>query len=220
MIINEFKTIFIHVRKTAGTSIVHTLLPGLVGYETSGPMLSLPKAIRRKYGLNINLKHASAIELQDKMKKHWNDYYKFSFIRNPWDRTVSAYHWAHRAGKRFANITFNEYIQLIPSNQNNPKHPLNHLFRSQMSFLTSLNGNVMVNDIFPFENLTESLKQVGEKTGISIDPIKKHNTTKKRKPYQEYYTAKTRDVVNKYYKDDIEIFNYQFTNDQSIHRNR
>jgi hypothetical protein len=67
MINNEYKFIFMHITKTGGSSIEK-----LFNYE--------------------GIKHQRPIELINILgQTTWDSYFKFTFVRNPWDRTVSEY---------------------------------------------------------------------------------------------------------------------------------
>ena len=208
MISHKDKLIFVHIRKNGGTSITHILLTNITGQETKSPIFSLPQNIRDKYELN-HLKHAKASTIREHLsQENWNEYYKFAFIRNPWDRTVSTYHWGKVKEKRYSKLSFYEYVKLIQ--QNDKTHPLFHLFQSQTSFITSLDGEIIVDDIFPFEDLQNNIKIVGSKINMDMSIIKKHNTTDNRKEYKSYYTPELRDIIYDRYKDDVQLFNYEY----------
>ena len=66
MVSNKHKCIFVHIIKTGGTSI-DKLFRGRTGH---------------KFAKNYK---------KDVGNKKWNNYFKFTFVRNPWDKMVSQY---------------------------------------------------------------------------------------------------------------------------------
>ena len=74
MIYNNLKCIYIHIPKTGGMSIESILGSNL-------------KNIHQR---PLSIKHGYPSEW--KYPKYWKKYYKFTFVRNPWDRAVSAYY--------------------------------------------------------------------------------------------------------------------------------
>jgi len=73
VISGKYRIIFVHLRKTGGESI----------------SAAIASAADKKCG---NLyKHMTASRIMEKFPKKWNKYYKFCFVRNPWDLAVSFY---------------------------------------------------------------------------------------------------------------------------------
>src|SRR5215213_1538704 len=66
------KVIFIHIQKTGGDTVSRLLSE------------SVPDI------LHLNAKHGFAVDAV-KHLDDWNNYFKFAFVRNPWDRLVSWY---------------------------------------------------------------------------------------------------------------------------------
>ena len=73
MISHKHQCIFIHIPRTGGTSIEHWFLNHTMGNK------------------NLPLKHLTAPQAKLIYKDYWNDYYKFSIIRNPYNRFVSMF---------------------------------------------------------------------------------------------------------------------------------
>ena len=71
MISHKYKCIFIHIQRTAGTSIENWI----VGKDW--------------WRIDKETKHLLASQAKVKYRKYWDKYFKFSFVRNPWDRVVS-----------------------------------------------------------------------------------------------------------------------------------
>ena len=77
MISHKKKFIFIHIPKTAGMTIVNTLEP----YRDEE---------QSKIGHWNQSSYANILSI--------NEYYQFSFVRNPWDRLCSAFFFLQRGG--------------------------------------------------------------------------------------------------------------------------
>lgn len=210
MIIDEYKIIFVHIPKTAGTTLTFSLLPVSNLYRQITAMMNLPKNVQEQYGLTFALKHAPALQIQKQIgDQKWSQYYKFAVIRNPWDRTVSAYHWIQRHNKKFKDLSFREYINFIPENSNNRNHPLYRQLRTQSSFIKS-NNNIIIDELFQFEKLQECFRTLNSKFGIERKRNESYKLARNRKPYQEYYTKRMSDIIEEFYQDDIQLFDYKF----------
>ena len=79
MISHKHKCIFVHIQRCAGTSMEEKIL----GYDVwKSPHLI--NEIPEMYA-----KHANASQLKALYPEYWDEYFKFSFVRNPWERMVS-----------------------------------------------------------------------------------------------------------------------------------
>lgn len=145
----------------------------------------------------------------------WDEYFKFAFVRNPWDRLRSCYHnkvesprgscsdYLHSFAK--TNISFSDWVKTITTGENifkdrhfAPMHTLmiNRSFES-MDFIGRL------------ENLQQDFNIVCDKIGIPQRQLLHKNQTK-HKDYTEYYDNETRQLVREKYAKDINYFGYKF----------
>jgi len=190
------KIIFIHIPKTAGSSIEH-LLRDEGRYELD--------FIGVRNGRSTH--HYMGIELKLILKDLYPKYYKFSFVRNPYDRLVSEYFWCriNNVGHKF-NKTFDEFLDYVEDVVKNKKFfkPIeNDHFIPQYSFLF-FNNKLLVNNIFKYEDL--------ETVGPLIKKRLKIKTTlqhlNKSVKNEITLTQEQKDRVYNLYKIDFETFNY------------
>src|SRR5262245_43761076 len=92
---HSHRFIFIHIFKTAGTSIRAVLEP-----YTEQPQRRWWNRLRRRLGYPVSSlsptlsAHARAVDVRDVLLADvFTTYYKFAFVRNPWDWQVSWYHY-------------------------------------------------------------------------------------------------------------------------------
>lgn len=192
MINHKHKYIFIHIGKTGGTSIEHALDPH-VGLDDN-PKLKSTK------NTDFNDKHYTLARYIDEYPDCYNDYYKFTFVRNPWDREVSRWKWFTFCGYyNDADITFLEHLKL-PGN-------------SYYEWLNNSKQGYAVDYIGRFEHLQQDFDTICDQIGIPRHELPHTNKTK-HKHYTEYYDDASREHVAERYSQDIEYFGYKFDQQQ------
>ena len=177
MIDYKRKVVFIHIPRTGGSSIEQ-------GF-------GLAKEARE-----IHHYRADQIEA---MVKNPSDYYWFSFVRNPWDRVISAF---HQPGNKKINSRTGKSLEYFLQNWDGSS--ASHEYsRTQNGYL-----NRCVN-VFKFENRKSALKMLGDRFGVDL--LKHHIRASKRNPdYKFYYNEQTRRTVAALFNEDIELFNYTY----------
>ena len=152
------------------------------------------------------------------------EYFKFCFVRNPWDRLVSAYYQYIKAKSEAHHITnynwnkdFNHFLSEIVFNGDHMENWLkyekgtyDHWF--PFSRFIGPSGNRHVDFIGRFENLGEDWAYVVNKIGLPKHPLMHewHTIAKNRTEYQDYYNDHTRKLVADLYAEDIEAFKYTY----------
>jgi len=191
---DDLKCIFVHIPKAGGVSINKALFGNLGG-------------------THFSIKQYSLIFSPEEFKA----YFKFTFVRNPWDRLVSAYtflksgglhqvdrKWAEENISQFTN--FEEFVLKWVNKEN--IYSFTH-FIPQFEFIT-VNNKIAVDEIYRFENFNEDFNRLTKVLGVE-NKLKHLNKSKKRaKDYRVYYTDKTKVIIEKVYEEDIKILNYEF----------
>lgn len=202
MIIHESRLIFVHIQKTGGN------------------------AVARAFGQPANLpeKHFTAGELRTLYGEDvWDRYFKFAFVRNPWDRLVSwwsmidAVRPAFVAGRplnRFQRYvlsnaaTFSEFLRNC-TEEIEDADGRKSILRNQVDFLSDESGRLLVDCIGRFENFQNDFDTVLKMAGIA-PPELPHVNKSRHEHYRSYYGASDREYVREKFKEDIDRFSYRF----------
>ena len=214
---HRHKFILVHIPRTGGKSMTQVFMPH--GSEV------IPGQPHR---------HMTCLEFRDLVgRKRWNSYFKFAFVRNPWDRWVSLYRF-HTAGLRPGNSygiwhgnvdmdektllyrqrtwgSFPQYIGRV-TDRYNPyaeddidwgRHSM-----TQTEYLLDDSGNCMVDFVGRFENLKNDFGLVLKRIGLSLELPYINASSHSR--YVDYYDRETRMLVKKHSSETIERFGYKY----------
>jgi hypothetical protein len=210
LISHNYKFIFVHVPKTAGTSITAALQP-----YSDKPEQSMYNQILSIIGINVNWygpvkyrrgrKHITAAQIRKMLPDSvFIEYFKFAFVRNPWALLVSYYHFIlsdknHKRHKKVSKMDgFNEYLLYeIKRNKFN-----------QSKFLLDKNQNTIVDYVGKFEELTKDFDDICSKIGI-LSSIPHHKKSS-HSDYRSYYDDNTAQLVADHWSEDILNFGYSF----------
>lgn len=202
--------LFVHVPKTGGSSISEAL-----GEYVHRPEDHWVNRALGRVGIHVNLYgperirryrfHSTARILQRHMSKAtFESSFKFAFVRNPWDRMVSSYHFvagcaAHHRHRRVARgMNFKDYV----------RYEVSRGKMSQAAMLTDRSGRLLVDFVGRFERLAEDFHHVCQLLGLPCQ-LGHHNRSRHR-DYREYYDPESIDLVRRHFRDEIELFGYDF----------
>ena len=148
-------------------------------------------------------KHTSCSEFQNNHSE-FNDYFKFAFVRNPWDRVVSWYNFSMYLSnvknvETDRNITGKDFLSFI--------HEFENIWANKQQ--NQCNFTECCDFIGRFENLQDDFNTICDKIKIPQQQLPHFNKTK-HKSYTEYYDDETKSIVAEIFSKDIEYFGYKF----------
>ena len=142
--------------------------------------------------------HIPASEIKSKVSnKVWNNYYKFCFERNPWDKIVSWFMYRKKEN----------FYRYIKNQDNNPNG-----FRKSFEMYT-IDGKVVIDFLGRYENLYKDFQYVCNKLGLPWDGTlskEKSEFRPKNRHYSTYYDSETREIIQKKYSREIDLLGYSF----------
>ncbi|MCI5207272.1 MAG: hypothetical protein D3910_00405 [Candidatus Electrothrix sp. ATG2] len=231
MISHKNKCIFIHIPKVAGTSLISLLR------DTGNTAVTKEKNIPFSFDFNRidppspHLKAIDYIKYGYTTADEFNSYFKFAFVRNPWDRIVSEYKYRrHPARYDFKTFLFHHFPQ--PSWTDAYCHVI-----PQYYFLYDDSNKCLVDYVGRFENLESDFRKVCHSLNLPelkiphknkslslfrrdnnlyhvLKTIKDAASIKQKRntfsTYTEYYDDETIQWVAQVYKKDILTFGYEF----------
>lgn len=214
----RLKHIFIHIPKTGGRSMCSVPwnradIYNLYGHYTIKDI--------QDYGIDIS------------------KYYKWCFVRNPWERILSGYDFSEIFKKKYINFekfvnevyTYKDcyvrknlkWSQYNPGGIPDTDIHFPHIFLYNQVSLITIDDTIVMDFIGRFENIHEDWKKICDimkKQGFNKLIEESHYTLPKHhirkdtrysdRPYQEFYTKDMMEKVAEIYKDDIVAFNYKF----------
>ena len=192
-ICHERKLIFIHIPKNAGTSIIKAM------------------------GVENMLMDKTIEEYKEHYNEYWDKYTKFTVVRDPIDRFISAYKFARMKESGWFSATgeeglgkhthyelcnkmdINEYTTYLYKN----RKEYNRWNIPQTFIISNKNNEIEIDYFVRFENLQEDLKK------IDIESIQKLNSSKIDDDKVIQLTKKSKMKLYKIYDIDYKNFNYK-----------
>ena len=194
--------VFVHVQKTGGMSIKKALS-------------TIDGCVETNY-------HDFVSNLDNPEK-----FFKFSFVRNPFDRIVSWYNMGIKKNINSKLVGYdNTFWEYLLENSTNFSEFLNctekimeykdigkPYFKSisfnQLDYFKDINGNIIMDYIGRFENIKDDFDKICNLLNINNLELP-HINKFQHDDYRSYYTTKDIDKVTSLYSEDLKYFNYKF----------
>lgn len=196
MLISEsHRFIFLAIPKTGTTSIEEMLAP----YRS--PLTEKFK------------KHATCNRVRRELPgEMWESYFKFAFVRNPYDFMQSWYFYRQR--EELAD----------------PNHPRHHLYTGNTSFdefietfarrdwmlnqvewvaPAAMNWKIQLDYVGRYETLEEDFREICHRIGVPHSPLPTIRNSRNDPSAASLWNSHTRSLINEYFREDFETFGYE-----------
>jgi len=200
--------IFIHIPKCAGSSVEDALgidykagmrsRYGIRCKQMKVKGIENLSGIEKLYAENTSPQHLSASMLKKMLPNEFEQYTKFTIVRNPYDRLVSEYYYTNKVH----DLTFNKFIKNVfnlSEFERNTKFD-SHL-NTQKSFVYDKH-QLLVDKIFHFEQIENVFDWLNV-------PMTHENSSIRPSSYMHLYTPELLQLVNYMYQDDFTAFGYE-----------
>ena len=191
--------LFMHVPKTGGVSLLNTDIASRID--------------RKIHSLSKDLDIAATIRDLGAA-----DSFKFAFVRNPYDRLVSLYHYfftmtpdhpfyaynEHFIPRIQARRSFREFCQALPSEG----------YRNNFHFLpqtryTHSRGVSVLDYMGRYEQLDRHIGDVARLLDVTFAQTP-HLNRSEHDHYRNYFDARSRQIVETLYEEDLDLLAYDF----------
>ena len=192
---DDTRSIFVHIPKCAGVSMCKTLFGGLAGGHTTLE------------------EYLTIFE-----PRHVQNYFKFTIVRNPWDRVVSSYFFLKGGGfnakdrewseKELASFSsFDCFVRNWLNRTNMWKWA--H-FNPQYFYMLDKREKVHMDFVGFFENIESDFSHISQRLGLNRSLTRMNKG--EHRSYMDYYDTDTRRIVADVYAEDINMLGYTFDN--------
>lgn len=189
---DERRCIFVHIPKAAGVSVSKKLFGCLGGGHS--PIADFAQVF-------------SPTEFED--------YFKFTFVRNPWDRLLSAYVFLSKGGFNGDDAEwaqrnlapYSDFKGFVRGWVNEKNIWTKQHFYPQSYFL-KIDDRLAVDFVGRFENIDEDFATIARRLGV--DARLEHLNSSGNKDYHDYYDEECAEIVASAYREDIALFDYRF----------
>lgn len=189
----ERKAIFVHIPKAAGVSVCR----GLFG--------------------NLGAAHTSVSQYRVVFTpRELAEFFKFAFVRNPWDRLHSAYYYLRSGGmneldQKFAaaELSFDSFDEFVRRGLRRRGVRRYTHFVPQHRLVCLPGRRPLLDFVGRFENLERDYERVAEQIP-DAGALRHDNRTAHRPDFRDEYSDATRSIVARMYSRDISMFGYRF----------
>lgn len=206
----ENNFLFVHIPKTAGSSLHQALRPYAQNKNrTPWRRIISHLPVHEDTSKAYFRTHMKALEFQKKIAPEtFFRLHKFATVRNPYDQMVSYFRFIqrnqnskqHQDAQKWCFADAVSYFE-----RKNRRRPIN-----QSSWLIGKNGECIVDRIMFFETITKDVSDLTAFLGLNTTAELPHINTTTRGHYRDYYDDNLKRRVEKLYEADFEHFGYTF----------
>ena len=200
---HKYKAIFVHVPKTGGTSIHKFLkIP-----KQASALWGNEREIRilfnnRKFVLH----HAPIGYIKHMYPEIFDDYFKFGFVRNPYDRVISEYRWHHRKEENRPEevndvVYFSKWIREFYEKDN-----IDH--KCTQKCILYYNDVLLMDKVYKYEDFQESIEEIKLMLGAPELIMEHHNKSERQVDKEKLLNEENKEFIYNKFKEDFDTFEY------------
>ena len=208
----DIKLVFVHIPKTAGTSVARVL--------------------QTKLGSKDEFRHSSIREIVQRSNINLEDYKVLTVTRNTFDRIFSTWRWyaVHKCRQfyavdpEFQKVTFKEYVSMIKKyfdgeiesiernkiyiEDDKPPLDKSHIEKFEW-WMKDSEGKIIEYDALRFEDLKKEWNNYKHNLGIEEEMVSLNHNNWFNQNIQDAMDKESYEILSEIYKYEIERFNYE-----------
>jgi hypothetical protein len=206
IISRQHRYIFFAIPKTGTHSVRQALRLHMSDQDLEQVGLFVRKRFPFPEFADIRHGHLSALQIQPVIgAADFDTYFKFAFVRNPYDRFVSFCAFMTRETGEFKT----EPRAVMKHVADTPELLAHLLCRPQHEFIVGADGKVAMDYVGRNETMQASFDVICDRLGLPQQTLNRANSSEHR-PWREYYDADLIARVGRIYHRDLELFGYEF----------
>ena len=153
-------------------------------------------------GLHTHIEVKTALDNNYISASTFENYYSFCFIRNPWDHALSQF-FELKKDQRLQSLDLDTFIE----------GGMLDKFAKSCRSIYSENGKILVNCLYRYENLQETIEDIFNDLKLSGNPkLPKAKSTLRtdKRPYREVLNTRQKSEIERIFSSEIEWGKYQF----------
>jgi hypothetical protein len=206
IISRKHRFVFVAVPKTGTHSVRRALREHMGSEDLEQVRLFVEKKLPWPQLAQLQHGHITLAQIEPFLgQEDFGSFFKFAFVRNPFDRFVSYCAFMTReigAFDRDPQGVLRHMLLRAP--------PVKHiLFQPQYTFVTDRNGELLSDAVGRVEEMQQSYDRMCDRIGIPTTQLEKANSSR-HGDYRQYYDQQLIDGVAKLYAKDLSLFGYEF----------
>lgn len=206
IISHRHRFVFTAIPKTGTHSVRQALREQLGPDDLEQVRLFVEKRLPWPELARLGHGHISLAELRPVLGEElFGGYFKFAFVRNPFERFVSYCAFAtsqQGSFERDPQGVMRHFLFVAP-----PHHHI--VFRPQHGFVCAPDGSLLADQLGRVEEMQAGYDAICARIGIPSAPLGRANSSKHAE-YRSYYDQQLKDGVARLYARDLELFGYEF----------
>ena len=220
LVSHRHRYLFVHIAKTGGTSVRKVMRQDRWGDPLYWPSFlchRISRLCQHRLG-SMMPRHAPALVAREMLPPTlFEQLFKFTFVRNPWDRLASGYRHFRQERldllRRYQIGNFAEFVDwiLTVAPDRTPRAALiRALRRPQSEYLVDWNGRLLVDFVGRYERLEEDFRKIADRLGLKGRKLPHERRSSERGDYRSMYTDALAERVGQVYTSDRSAFGYRF----------